>query len=160
MLIILLSYALTLAIREDAPDVKSILLNSDMGFFEVPALNVKSPSTRFKIRGHLFHVDLLTPLIGPDNSSPVKLKQFKSYGHPTRFLDFILNDAQIAVGPFRSGVLVNVPSPARFAFHISDFSTTPCCSTNKSKKDIMQAEMQFNVLLVDSPVLFGPFVMH
>ena len=143
---------LNLAIREDAPDVKSVLLNSDMGFFEIPALNVKSPSTSFKIRGQLFHVDLLTPLIGPDNSSPVKLKHFKSYAHPTRFLDFILDDAQIAVIPFRSGVLVNVPSPARFAFHKLVISQRrPVAQQTKSKKDILQAEMLFNVLLEDRP---------
>jgi len=52
---------LTVAIRRDAPDVQSILLESGMGFFAVPALNRKSPSTSFKIRGQEFHVDLLTP---------------------------------------------------------------------------------------------------
>lgn len=143
---------INLAIREDAPDVKSVLLNSDMGFFEVPALNVKSPSTSFKIRGQFFHVDLLTPLLGPDNSSPVKLKHFKSYAHPIRFLDFILNDAQIVVIPFRAGVLANVPSPARFAFHKLVVSQRrPAAQQAKAKKDIMQAEMLFNVLLDDRP---------
>lgn len=143
---------INLAIREDAPDVKSILLDSGMGFFEIPALNVKSPSTSFKIRGQLFHVDLLTPLLGPDDSSPVKLKHFKSYAHPIRFLDFILDDAQIAVLPFRAGVLVNVPSPARFAFHKLVISQRrPAAQLTKAKKDIMQAEMLFNVLLEDRP---------
>ena len=143
---------LSLAIREDAPDVKSLLLDSGMGFFEVPALNVKSPSTSFKIRGQLFHVDLLTPLLGPDNSSPVKLKHFKSYAHPIRFLDFILEDAQIAVIPFRAGVLVNVPSPARFAFYKLVISQRrPAAQQAKAKKDILQAEMLFNVLLEDRP---------
>ena len=32
-----------IALRQDAPDVKSVLLESGMGFFEVPALNPKDP---------------------------------------------------------------------------------------------------------------------
>jgi len=143
---------INVAIREDAPDVKSVLLDSGMGFFEVPALSYKSPSTSFKIRGQLFHVDLLTPLIGPDISSPIKLKHFKSYAHPIRFMDFLLEDAQIAVVPFRGGVLVNVPSPARFAFHKLVVSQRrPVSEQTKAKKDILQAEMLFNVLLQDRP---------
>ena len=38
-----------IAMRRDALDVKSVLLESGMGFFEVPALNPKSPSTSFKL---------------------------------------------------------------------------------------------------------------
>jgi hypothetical protein len=51
----------SVAMRQEGPDVKSLLLESGMGFFEVPALNPKSPSTSFKLRGQEFHVDLLTP---------------------------------------------------------------------------------------------------
>lgn len=143
---------INVAISEDAPDVKSVLLDSGLGFFEVPALNRKSPSTSFKIRGQLFHVDLLTPLHGQDDSLPVKLKHFNSYALPIRFLDFLLEDSQIAVIPFRSGVLVNVPSPARFAFHKLVISQRrPISQQTKAKKDIMQAEMLLNVLLEDRP---------
>ena len=37
-----------IAMRRDAPNVKTVLLESGMGFFEAPALNPKSPSTSFK----------------------------------------------------------------------------------------------------------------
>jgi len=143
---------INVAISEDAPDVKSVLLDSGMGFFEVPALSRKSPSTSFKIRGQAFHVDLLTPLHGPDDNSPVKLKHFNSYAHPVRFLDFLLEDAQIAVIPFRAGVLVNVPSPARFAIHKLVVSQRRFAAQQvKANKDIMQAEMMLGVLLEDRP---------
>jgi len=143
---------INVAISEDAPDVKSVLLDSGMGFFEVPALNHKSPSTSFKIRGQAFHVDLLTPLHGSDDSSPVKLKHFKSYAHPIRFLDFLLEDTQIAVVPFRAGILLNVPSPARFALHKLVISQRRAVSQQtKAKKDILQAEMLINVLLDERP---------
>lgn len=60
--------------KEDAAIVKAVLLDSGMGFFEVPVLSHKPPSTSFKICGQAFCVDLLTPLRGLDNSSPIKFR--------------------------------------------------------------------------------------
>ena len=34
-----------------------------------------------------------------------------------RFLEYLLEDRQVAAIAFRSGILVNVPTPARFALH-------------------------------------------
>ena len=93
------------AMRQDPPDVKSLLLESGMGFFEVPALNPKSPSTSFKLRGQEFHVDLLTPLQGSGADEPVYLPHFNSYAHPMRFLEYLLEDRQVAAIAFRSGIL-------------------------------------------------------
>jgi len=74
------------AMRQDAPDVKSALLESGQGFFEVPALNPKTPSTSFKLRGQEFHVDLLTPMQGKNTNTPVHLPHFNTYAHPMRYL--------------------------------------------------------------------------
>jgi len=140
------------AMRRDAPDVKSILLECGMGFFEVPALNRKSPSTSFKLRGEDFHVDLLTPLQGPDTHKPVQLPHFNSYAHPMRFLEYLLEDSQDAAVSFRSGVLVNVPDPARFALHKLVVSQRrPVAQQVKVKKDIQQASELLDVLLEDRP---------
>jgi len=140
------------AMRRDAPDVKSILLECGMGFFEVPALNRKSPSTSFKLRGEDFHVELLTPLHGPDTHKPVQLPHFNSYAHPMRFLEYLLEDSQGAAVPFRSGVLVNVPDPARFAVHKLVVSQRrPVAQQVKVKKDIQQANELLDVLLEDRP---------
>jgi len=141
-----------IAMRRDAPDVKTVLLESGMGFFEVPALNPKSPSTSFKLRGQEFKVDLLTPLEGPDTSKPVRLPHFKTFAHPMRFLEYLLDDSQDAVVPFRSGVLVNVPNPARFALHKLVVSQRrPVAQQTKVNKDIQQAEELLAVLLEDRP---------
>jgi hypothetical protein len=141
-----------IAIRRDAPDVKSVLLESRMGGFQVPALNPKSPSTSFKLRGQEFKVDLLTPLEGPNTSKPVYLPHFKTFAHPMRFLEYLLDDNQGAVIPFRSGVLVNVPNPARFALHKLVVSQRrPVAQQTKVKKDIQQAEELLTVLLEDRP---------
>ena len=141
-----------IAMRQDAPDVKTVLLESGMGFFEVPALNPKLPSTSFKLRGQEFKVDLLTPLEGPNTSKPVHLPHFKTFAHPMRFLEYLLDDSQDAVIPFRSGVLVNVPNPARFALHKLVVSQRrPVAQQTKVNKDIQQAEALLAVLLEDRP---------
>lgn len=141
-----------IVMRHDAPDVKSTLLECGLGFFEVPALNPKSPSTSFKIRGQEFHVDLLTPLYGPNTSKPVHLPHFNSYAQPMRFLEYLLDDSQGAVVPFRSGILVNVPDPARFAVHKLVVSQRrPVAQQTKVRKDIQQGSELLSVLLEDRP---------
>ena len=142
----------SVAMRQDAPDVKSLLLESGMGFFEVPALNPKSPSTSFKLRGQEFHVDLLTPLQGSSANEPVFLSHFNSYAHPMRFLDYLLEDIQVAAVAFRSGILVNVPTPARFALHKLVISQRrPSAQQIKARKDIQQATELLTLLLEDRP---------
>ncbi len=142
----------SVAMRQDTPDVKSLLLESGMGFFEVPALNVKSPSTSFKVRGQEFHVDLLTPQQEAAAEEPVFLPHFKTYAHPIRFLEYLLEDNQFAAIAFRSGILVNVPAPARFAVHKLVVSRRrPSAQQVKARKDIQQATELFNILIEDRP---------
>jgi hypothetical protein len=143
---------LEVAMNIDAPDVKSLLLECGLGFFEVPALNLKSSSTSFKIRGQEFHVDLLTPLYGRDTGEPVCLPHFNSYAQPMRFLEYLLDDIQGVVIPFRSGVLVNVPTPARFAVHKLVVSQRrPPAQQTKARKDMQQANELLTILLEDRP---------
>ena len=140
------------ALRQDAPDIKAVLLESGMGFFKVPALNPKQPSTSFKLRGQEFHVDLLTPAQGAENGKPVYLPHFHSYAHPMRFLEYLLEDSQGAVIPFRSGMFVNVPNPARFALHKLVVSRRrPVAQQIKARKDVQQATELLNLLLEDRP---------
>lgn len=140
------------ALRQDAPDVKSVLLESGMGFFEVPALNPKQPSTSFKVRGQEFHVDLLTPSQGGESGKPVYLPHFHSHAHPMRFLDYLLDDSQGAVVPIRSGIFVSVPHPARFALHKLVVSRRrPVAQQIKARKDVQQATELLSLLLEDRP---------
>jgi len=143
---------INVAILQDTPNVKSLILESGLGYFEVPALNHKSPSTSFKLRGQQFQVDLLTPLKGPDSNKPILLPHFKSYAHPIRFLEYLLENTQEAAIPFRSGILVSVPDPARFALHKLVVSQRrPVAQQLKAKKDILQASTLINILLEDRP---------
>jgi len=58
---------------------------------------------------------MLTPLIGKPSSKPVLITALNTYAEPMRFLDYLLVDTQSAILIARAGILVNVPTPARYA---------------------------------------------
>lgn len=133
-------------------DLEAALSESDKGFFAVPALNRKEPSTTFKIRGSELSVSLLTPMYGKTDSRAKPIHSLNAMASPMRFLDYILEDTQPAVLPFRHGVLVNIPSPARFALHKLVVSQRrPAAFAVKARKDILQAQEVLGVLLKDRP---------
>jgi hypothetical protein len=143
-----------LALPRDKAPVRlgQVILESGMGFFEVPALDRKRPSTSYRIRGKEFRVDLLAPMRGRETERPVRLNQFDTYAQPVRYLDYLLHDLQAAVLLFGHGVMVNVPSPSRFAVHkcVVSQMRVPAFAT-KARKDLTQAEQLFQVLATDRP---------
>ena len=130
----------------------NILLNSRMGFIEVPALDRKSPSTKFKIRGEELSVELLTPMRGRGTSRPVEISWLGAYAEPIRFMDYLLEDVQPAALLYKHGILVNVPAPGRFAFHKLVVSQRRRSGDReKIKWDLAQAEQLFSVLVDGRP---------
>lgn len=128
------------------------ILESGMGFFEVPALDRKRPSTSYQVRGREFRVDVLAPMRGRETQRPVRLSNFDTHAQPVRFLDYLLDDLQAAVLLFGHGIMVNVPSPARFAIHKCAVSQMRVAAfATKSAKDLEQAEHLFHVLSTDRP---------
>jgi hypothetical protein len=133
-------------------DLHQAIIRSELGFVEIPALDPRSASTRFRIRGKQLSVDILTPMLGRTSDKPVHLASLNIHAEPIRFLDYLLTDTQAAVVVAKAGILVNVPSPARYALHklvlaerrVAAFQT-------KSRKDISQAEQLIQVLLRDRP---------
>ncbi|MCW8831596.1 MAG: GSU2403 family nucleotidyltransferase fold protein [Gammaproteobacteria bacterium] len=133
-------------------DLSSVLIDSGMGFLEVPALNRKSPSTKFKIRGQELAVELLTPMRGKESAKPIEIPGLTAYAEPVRFLDYLLEDIQPAVLLYKHGVLINVPAPARFAFHkLMVSQRRRAADVEKIKRDLMQAEQLFEVLVEGRP---------
>lgn len=141
-----------LGFRNEPADLKQALLDANMGFVEVPALDRKAPSTRFRILGKQLSVDVLTPMIGKPLSKPILISALNTYAEPLRFLDFLLDDTQHAVIVARAGILVNVPSPARYAVHkLVTATRRHAAMQTKTIKDIDQASLLFRVLLEDRP---------
>ncbi len=145
-------YELALPRLRNPINLRQTILDSGMGFFEVPALNRKQPSTSFKIRGRDFIVDVLAPMTGRGTTSPVYLEDFGTYASPLRYLDYLLEDLQPAVLLYEHGIMVNVPAPARFAIHKCAISQKrPAAFAAKGRKDLSQAEQIFQVLLDSRP---------
>lgn len=145
-------YRIGIGITDRRINLKQSLAESDMGFFEVPALDRKSPSTKFKIRGQQLSVDVLTPMLGKTSSKPVHLTALDAYAEPVRFLDYVLENSQPAVVVARAGMLVNVPTPARYALHkLVTAQRRIAAMHSKTLKDIRQAELLLSVLLEDRP---------
>ncbi len=133
-------------------DLQESLRAANQDFLPVPALNRKHPSTTFTVRGEDLSVSLLTPMRGRPDSMPRRIAALNAMAAPMRFLDYILEDIQPAVVPVRSGVLVNVPSPARFALHKLVVSQRrPAAFATKARKDLRQADMILDVLFDDRP---------
>lgn len=132
-------------------DLKATLLDSGMGFFEVPALSRKSPSTAFKIRGLELSVELLTPQKAM-HSEPVKITSLNTFAEPMRFIEYLLEDTQVSVLLYKQGILVNVPAPGRFALHKLVVSQRrPVAFASKAKKDLSQANALLKLLCDDRP---------
>lgn len=116
----------------------------------IPSLNRKHPSTSFKVRGTQLMVDFLVPLVGRPSSEPVRLPGLGVAAHPLRYLDYLIEDTMQAAVVGGDGVLVNIPSPARYALHkliVAGERATAFAA--KTGKDIRQAELLFDVLLDD-----------
>ncbi|MBK5967617.1 MULTISPECIES: GSU2403 family nucleotidyltransferase fold protein [Thiorhodovibrio] len=142
-----------LAIPPEMPPIGSVLERLDMGFLPVPALDPRAASTSFHVRGQSLRVDLLTPLIGKPRAADVFVPGLGAAAQPLRFLDYLIEAPVPAVmlGK-RDLVLVNVPDPARFAWHKLLVSEERCLAmAAKRAKDRAQAAQLIRVLKEEAP---------
>ena len=146
-----------LASGEGIVDVGKKLVDSELGFLEVPTLDPRQPTTSFMVRGRELRVDFLTPLRGPESSEPQYLPVFREAAQPLRFLDYLIAETHQAVVVGGHGILVNVPDPARFAFHkLWTSQKRPATQQTKARKDLDQAAQVLEVLLEDRPQDLAP----
>jgi len=142
---------LAIAVPPLTANVPKVLESLEMGFFPVPGLSPHQPSTSFKVRGRALRVDLLTPQTG-SRRSPVPITRFHTAAQPLPYLDYLIDEPQQAALVAGSGILVNVPSPARFALHKLLVSRTRAATQQaKSGKDLDQAARLIEVLAEDRP---------
>jgi len=117
----------------------------------IPGLDPRTPSTSFKIHGTQLHLDLLTPLRGR-SEAPVEIPALGASALPLRYLDYLVEESLPAAVVGGTGVLVNVPDPARFAVHkLIVAELRPAMFATKARKDLLQSEALLRVLLTDRP---------
>ena len=126
------------ALRIDVPGALAAL---DMGFFLVPELDHRLPSSSLQTNKGRVKVDFLTVLRGRDDHTPVYLDDLKIAAQPLRFMDYLLG-GEVAkghvIGPYALPVLL--PSPGRFVLHklvVSELR--PLSARAKAHKELLQA---------------------
>jgi hypothetical protein len=139
------------AVSDQPLDVPAVIESLEMGFLPVPPLDPKRPATSFKVRGQALRVDLLCPKRN-DSDAPVFIPRWNAAAQPLEFLEYLLEATESGALLGGDGILVNVPTPARFAMHKLVVSCRrPAAFAAKARKDIAQAVEVLEVLLADRP---------
>ncbi len=142
---------LSLAVPDIQTDIPAAIDSLKMGFFPVPRLSHKEPSTSYAIRGKTLRIDLLTPK-KKGRTAPVFISRLNAAAHPLKYLDYLLEEPINVVMISRTPCLVKVPQPARFALHklIVSMERT-ISSTDKKRKDLAQASVLLDILREERP---------
>ena len=140
-----------IALPELRADVPATIESLRMGFFPIPRLSNKEPSTSYAIRGKTLRIDLLTPMKG-ENRKPVPVPRFNAAAQPLKYLDYLVEEPVSAAVISGTPCLVNVPQPARFALHKLIISQErELASAAKRKKDVLQAKALLEILREEMP---------
>jgi len=140
-----------IAVPDLQADVPGIIESMQMGFFPVPRLSHKEPSTSYAIRGKTLRIDLLTPE-RRGVTAPVFLRRFNASATPLKYLDYLIEEPINAVMISGTPCLVKVPQPARYALHKLIVSQErDAAATDKKRKDLLQAENMLALLRDDRP---------
>lgn len=122
-----------------AINVASVLERVKLGFFPVPGLDPRSPTTTFKVRDGDLMVQFLTADNG-GNGKSVYIEQLGTAAQPMPYMEYLTPEPMKAVLPFEAGILINVPNPARFCWHkLIVASNRPQHERAKARKDVEQA---------------------
>ncbi|MEE2690672.1 MAG: GSU2403 family nucleotidyltransferase fold protein [Pseudomonadota bacterium] len=116
-----------------------------------PGLDRKNRPTRWRMAGGGAAVDFLAPQMRADRDV-VALEPLGVYAQALSFLNFLIAEPIEAVALYRSGVLVQIPKPERYAVHkliVAQRREAPAAA--KAAKDLAQAEALIGVLAEDRP---------
>jgi hypothetical protein len=145
----LVVHDLKMGISNQEFNLKEAVFHSGYGFFEVRTFRTKQTVTIYRFLAQEIHVEILTHLMEANSNQPVYLQSLNTFASPVKYLDFLLDDIQPAVIVARSGIRVNVPSPARYALYQLVLSQqqqeTP--SPLQSNNALEQAEQLLSLLI-------------
>jgi hypothetical protein len=134
---------------EQIPSLLDVLQKAEPSFRAVPHL-APGVSASY-VNGSGFRVDVLTENRGPERDTPTRLPALGTHALPLRFLDFLMHEEIPAAALHDAGVLVRVPTPARYAVHKLIVAQRRKQGQAKIDKDLKQAEALINALVVRRP---------
>ena len=130
---------------EDEEDFESILKRADPTF--QPVWNSNDPLPKVFRASNGFSVDLLTRY-GRGRRSPVPVESIGVSAVPLNFQEYVSAETIQAVALYNSGVLVKVPTPAKFAVHkLIVAQQRSSTQVAKKQKDLRQARELIDILL-------------
>ena len=146
------SATMEIALPEIRADIPEALASLEMGFLPAGPLNPKDPSTSFKVRGKPLRVDLLTPKRNRSSSGAITLPRFNAAAFQLPYLDYLIENPVKGAAVNGGGALVNIPDPARFAYHkLLTAGERSVTEHTKVAKDQLQAAQLFEFLLEERP---------
>jgi hypothetical protein len=144
-------HEISIAIGDAAPPPLTLLQRADPTFRPVP--NLDRRTTSFAGAGGV-RVEFLAPKKRADER--VWLKALRTHAQALSYLDYLLQEPMQAVVLAGAGVLVNVPDPARYAWH--KLVIAPLRQNRvKARKDVQQAVLLLEHLMQADPARLGEF---
>jgi hypothetical protein len=138
------------AVEDQVPPVLETLQRIDPSFRAVSRPLHRLADSYVSGGASRLKVEFLTPMRGPEEDAPVELPALGTGSQPLRYVDYLIYHERPAAILHGGGVLVNVPDPARYAWHkliISGLRRQP----EKVPKDLLQAQTLLDVLLERAP---------
>lgn len=134
-------------------DIPGTLDRLEMGFLPVPALDPRRPSTSFKVRKSALRVDILTTAKNQkEEYRAIQIPKFNTAALALKYLDYLIESPIPAAVIDSSGILVQIPDPARYAFHkLIVAGQRPVSEHPKKAKDLRQASLLITVLAEERP---------
>ncbi|HJV42720.1 nucleotidyltransferase family protein [Caulobacter sp.] len=126
-----------------------MLRTADPTFSPVPKLGPSKSATYRTPDGYA--VDVLTTSRHAGDEETSRLDALNTDATPLRFLDFLLRETVETVVLYDDGVLVRVPTPARYAVHKLIVSRKRGQANPKRRKDLEQAQALIHALAHDDP---------
>jgi hypothetical protein len=141
---------LSLAIEDTAsPALNEVL--ADLSFTPLPSLDhVKT--WRWQRSSSGTRIEFLTPSFSPDEAL-VELPSLGVHAQALHHLNYLIADPMQAAVIYRSGILVQIPRPERFAIHKLIVADRRLGGPDaaKARKDLLQAEILIEILSEDRP---------
>ena len=137
-------------------DIPAALDSLQMGFYGVPRLNHREPSTNFAIRKSQLRLDILTPKTS-SSEAPVFIKRFNCAAQPLNYLSYLMDSPVPSVLLDTNPVLINIPQPVRYALHKLIISQVrDMAGDTKRPKDLYQAYQILSVVQENRPFDIKP----
>lgn len=142
---------LAIAANDGQATMLDILQRADASFRAVPGLKLKAPPASFRSADG-FRVDMLTPIYRRSDANPMPLPKLAAGATPLQYLSWLIADAVPAVVLSGPGILIKVPSPARFAVHKLIIAQRRRPDERlKRQKDLLQAKALISALRETDP---------